>query len=222
MISHKHKFIFVEYSKTGTTTIEGGLEKYCETKTNHKPDSFYWKHARPKTIKELFEKENKKDEWKNYFKFTFTRNPFDRMVSLWNYIHKTVEMYKNRCEEEGPNWKPDHYHWVERCQKYILKCKNLKDYVKYTSNGMATGGDSAFSFSHDGNEKFVDFIGRFENLQEDFDIVCDKIGIPRQKLPHKNKTNHKHYTEYYDDETRQIVAEKYAKELEYFGYGFGE
>ena len=72
-------------------------------------------------------------------------------------------------------------------------------------------------------ERWVDFIGRFENLQEDWKIVCKNIGID-EKLPHTNKNNNRPYRlgyrSFYNDETKQIVAEKFKNDIAIFGYEF--
>jgi hypothetical protein len=141
----------------------------------------------------------------NYFTFGFVRNPFDRAVSSWKFgshISDWGVSFKDFCMQlrridTNPEKVFNDANTQHICDQYPL----LKD----DKLGVE-----------------VNFIGRFENLQEDFNIICDKIGIPKQKLPHKNKGKHKHYTEYYDDETKQIVAEKYRKDIEYFGYEFGE
>tara|TARA_R110000824_G_C14939789_1_gene649666 strand:+ start:119 stop:697 length:579 start_codon:yes stop_codon:yes gene_type:complete len=155
-----------------------------------------------------------------YFTFAFVRNPYDRAVSSWKF---------------------GDYHADWNCD-FTEFCKTLKTIETNPKETFFWGGfpKSLFSnysrrqiaglINHScdqyplifGKNASVNFVGRFENLQQDFDTLCDKVGIKRQKLPHKNKTKHKHYTEYYDDETRQIIAEKYAKDIEYFGYEFGE
>tara|TARA_Y100000310_G_C20458964_1_gene704400 strand:- start:310 stop:597 length:288 start_codon:yes stop_codon:yes gene_type:complete len=68
----------------------------------------------------------------------------------------------------------------------------------------------------------TDFLLRFENLQEDFDELCEKIGVSPKKLPHANKTQyrHKHYREYYTRETRNIIRDKYKEDIKKFGYTF--
>jgi hypothetical protein len=69
-------------------------------------------------------------------------------------------------------------------------------------------------------EVVVDYVGRFENLQNDFDVVCDKIGMDTPSLPRALETQHEHYTEYYDSETREHVGLRYKEDIEYFGYEF--
>lgn len=66
----------------------------------------------------------------------------------------------------------------------------------------------------------VDFIGRFERLQDDFDQACDRAGIPRCRLPHTNPASGPTAATLYDDETRGIVARLYAPDIVRFGYEF--
>jgi chondroitin 4-sulfotransferase 11 len=138
-----------------------------------------------------------------YFKFTFVRNPWDRFVSAYFYL-------KNGGNGTAPQ--------DLRSQKRINKYESFSDFIKCDNFFTMEHFKSCSSYLNGP----IDFIGKVENLQEDFNIVCDKIGIPRQKLPKKNQTKHKHYTEYYNDESREYVWKKFAPDIKHFGYKFGE
>ena len=103
---------------------------------------------------------------------------------------------------------------------------NFKDFV-IGRNGVSTKGafsarPQLFHTEDENGEMLADFFIRTENIGEDLNAACSLIGIPFKSIHHRNKSTHKHYSEYYDDETRQIVAEKFAQDIEYFGYEFGE
>ena len=208
IIDKKRKIIFVRHQKTASTSIINCLElgKNLPKKIgkNGNFQKEYKDFVKSKTGKQydgnhvpLYELKNiAPDVYENqheYFKFGFTRNPWSRVVSAIKYLILIESK------------------WVQdMSMSQFVKRKNFD--TVWLGLGMNT-----LDFC-DG----CDSIGKVENLQEDLNIICDKLGIPQKELPHKNKTKHKHYTEYYDDETREIVAKKYAKDIEYFGYEFGE
>lgn len=71
----------------------------------------------------------------------------------------------------------------------------------------------------DDGEVLVDFVGRFENLESDFNRISDQIGISNQ-LPHINKTTHTKYRDYYNDETKDLVRSIALRDIEMFDYKF--
>jgi chondroitin 4-sulfotransferase 11 len=182
MISHSHKFLFIQIPKTATSSIHSVLAQHMEYDY-----SKISRHAKYSEAAEFY------PESKNYFKFSFVRNPWDRLLSF--YLFKKTD----------------------RANMKIPDDLSLKDFIL-----TATGQTKLNQHSYIERFDTFSFIGRFENLQDDFDKICDTIGVSSCKLPLKNTTKHNHYTEYYDNETRRIVSEKYAKDIEYFNYKFGE
>jgi hypothetical protein len=192
MISHKHKFIFVHIPKSAGSSIG---------------QFFQSGYTGPQVHTETHDV----NLYADYYKFTFVRNPWDRWVSE----------YKWSRPRPGHSPRP----WIKHQEPmtFVEYCKKQNLASMYRRRERVHLWTQVDVMEHClGRVDELSFIGRFENLQEDFNTICDKIGISQIELPHKNKTKHKHYTEYYDDETRQIVAEKYAKDIEYFGYKFGE
>lgn len=199
MISHKYKFVFILLPKTGTTSIQSLLTQTVLEQPKQGADRHYDKIT-----------ENVKD----YYMISISRNPFSRVVSLWKFWDEHLHLRRNRPAMEFTYFVKN----FAKIQEKICRVFNKQEKIHFYScvDGIAMSTDNRLSHTD------IDFWIKIENFQQDFNKICDKIGIPRQQLPHINKSNHKHYTEYYDDETREIVAEKYKKDIEYFGYEFGE
>ena len=104
--------------------------------------------------------------------------------------------------------------------------KSLKFFLENYTIPDHESGDTFFDFFCK-NE--INFVGKYENREEDLNFISKTVGFKIDLNIHigdHNRENFsrktKHYTEYYDEETKQIIAEKYAKDIEYFNYEFGE
>ena len=192
ILSNKHKFISIAIPKTGTSSIHKAFSDLNDESLLIVRKNKYQKGRANLSMYKHIKGIDLKKQIKNYDEYF----KFAFIRNPWDRVVSWFKYYGYEMDSE----------WLSR--------SNLEDYPKFFWYNQS-------EWLFEGSSLIVNYIGRFENLQQDFDTVCDKIGIDRQPLPHKNATNHKHYTEYYDDETREIVAEKYAKDIDYFGYKFG-
>jgi len=144
--------------------------------------------AKRRMPKELFD---------SYFKFTFVRNPWERLVSEYEFLLRNTKHGRHAR---------------------VSRLASFSEFIL-----MQIPRNDAYQTSMLCNRKgelLVDFIGKLENLENDWKIVCERIGIPYQALPLKNATPHKHYGEYYNTEDQQRVAHHWAREIELFDYNF--
>ena len=195
MISNKHKYIFVHVPKCGGTSIEKQLLELEGIPFPHGDTPL--KHLDKSTGEQYLLGRGRQhftiDQYPDidYFKFTFVRNPWCRMVS--EYI-----------------WRKRIYN----CPDYTFRQFILNPPTSKSANHLWP----QLWFMKDE----MDFIGKFENLQKDFDYVMNRLNLPQQKLTHENCTLHKPYRDYYDDETEEVVAERYKDDINCFGYEFGQ
>jgi len=201
VISHDLRCILVHVQKTGGMSIRRAL------------DMAQWdphQHRFASELRSLYGPEL----WESYFKFGFVRNPWDRLVSWWEMIRRNVaegrpmngfqryvvsnaatfEDFIRKCDAEYRD--SDGSKWISR---------NQVDYLTDSSGAL-----------------LVDFVGRFENLSADFGFVAARLGLESAAIPHMNRSNHRLYAEYYNEELRDIVAHRYARDIAAFGYEFGE
>lgn len=128
------------------------------------------------------------------FKFAFVRNPYDRFMSgVVNHVLKSDNLERKAITA------------------FIKGEENFNQYTVLREQNK-------FITSPVSGDILVDFIGRFEDLQSDFNKVCERLGEPQTDLPYKMISSHSNYDKFYTDETRAIVADYFSKDFEMFGY----
>lgn len=202
LVSHSHKFIFLHNPKVAGSSIRNVLSKYAEQPSQHlidrlliklglKERPLYSHHLRARIVKERLPQHI----YDEYFKFAFVRNPWDLQVSLYYYMLKSGL--------------PEHQH--------VRQMKSFEQYLEWrVQHRLRLQKD--FITDEDG-KVIVDFIGKFENLEEDFNFVCKTLDID-ESLPHLNKSKHFSYQQHYNDYTRQLVEEHFKQDIDFFGYTF--
>ena len=144
----------------------------------------------------------------DYFRFGFVRNPLDRLLSC--YAQKIV-YYERQLGMRSLLW---------RYGNTFDKDMSFAAFVKAVAGIPDRISDIHFrsqhTFLYHRGKKMVDFIGHFEQLEQDWDLLREKFGLP--ELPHQNKSRHADYHEAYTPELAIIAAKRYAKDIELFGY----
>jgi len=236
IISHKHKFIFIKPTKVGGTSIEVALAKHCgpedivtsiskfsdefddDSYLHHSQnDEGFYNHIAPDAIQRKIDAE----VWNSYFKFTVVRNPWDQVVSrfCWERSFVKFKIKRNLSKIKGNPFELEFY---RRLINLLLELLRLRSFSNFLRHFDPEWTNTRFYFDTNG-VAICDYYIRYEDLQSDFDNVCGKLNIKPEKLKRlKSKTrNHQlHYSAYYTDSDKALVAKIFKKEIECFGYEF--
>jgi len=219
LFSDSHKVLFVHIQKTGGETVAGLL-------TKHAPDI---RRLGAKHEFANFGRLKLGAAWNDYFKFAFVRNPWDRLVSWYSMIRRATRITwfdallssrkrsHLRQRASNPMWR----YLYENCSSFEGFIKNCTGQVEVEKGALYSFAYNQLDYLEDGSGSIlVDFIGRFENFSEDLRMLTMKAGIQLGRVTHANVSVHRHYSAYYTSELEKIVRERFARDIEYFGYDF--
>ena len=216
LISYDKRFIFIHVTNTGGTSIKKALEEYANEpkkfkvnrplKTvNGKPNLLYdiWSsallHAKAREVK----RELSEEVYNNFYKFAFVRNPWDWQVSMYHFILREESHIRHQL---------------------VRSMHNFDEYIEWliSEKNPFPKGTSKFQKDHvtdNDGELIVDFIGRYEKLEQDFDNICHLLNITALLPPSKNMVK-RDYRLFYTKKSEKIIEEYFRQDIELFGYTF--
>jgi hypothetical protein len=218
MISDQHKCIFIHIPKTAGTSIEKALGHFSELHRGVQ-DHRTIRQIQPTAFSDFIELIKNKDsfgvymqmkkiykdekikirkKFKEYYKFCFVRNPWSRVHSWYKNVMRD-EFHKNR------------FGVADDC--------TFKEFV-FSHLDQFEINPQLFWIKDRNGKIAIDFIGRFENLEEDFSTVANELKLKTSILPKLIVGGKINYQDEYDNEMIEVIRNKYAEEIELFNYQF--
>ncbi|MGK7902494.1 MAG: sulfotransferase family 2 domain-containing protein [Hormoscilla sp.] len=145
--------------------------------------------------------------WEECFTFAFVRNPWDLMVSSYNW-----------WLQKGGKW--------EIFREQVEDIRSLQSFSafirsQYGSQMLNEHYGSFVNWICDRDHNIiVNFVGKVENLDNDWAEICNRLGLENKTLPHANKTRRSAYQDYYDEESRLLIERRFEWSIQQFGYSF--
>ena len=183
-ISDEHKFIWFRVAKVGTRTILRHIEK----------SGIHLDCGHPSFI------QYPANKYKNFFKFAFIRNPFDRFASCWR--DKVVRQ--------------NHFNFEPSLHRKFQKFSNFVDFCSDIDVESCERHLRSQAALIDLNN--IDYLGRMENFNHDLSHVFGKVGILFEEIERKNATSSKEVANVYSPQSRSDISRLYAKDFQIFGY----
>lgn len=222
----KREFIWLHLTKCGGNSMKSALRPHYIQSERLDPLPFIalpkeqWNdalnnfriHLGPYDFKRmLFAKKYLYDpaEFEERFKFVVVRNPYDRIVSSWKYLMVGARARTPR----GFLMKLSFERFLAEIPR-LWETKGLRDLATHTA---PVWGD----ISDEEGRSLVDFIGKLENIEEDFSVICDELGLDGKSFPHRNvNRDEPAYRKQYSTRTRRMVEDLYGDDIQNLGYSF--
>lgn len=202
MLSWRHNFLFIHVPKTGGNAIQQALVNFSEDRIEARSAEqdgehrFAIRSALPGIHKHStladYQRQIDPERFARLAKISCVRNPWDRCISYFFSPHRGTV-----------HWSPQDF------ERFVLE--TVQPHTHY----LALEGGTGDPFGH------VDVILRFERLAEDFAMLCTRLGLGPLALRRLNMSRRGDYRDYYtSDRLIEMVADKFAPEIERFGYAF--
>jgi hypothetical protein len=195
LISHKYRFIFLRTEKTGSTSVLHALRELCGISV---AELAAGAPERDDVVRGQVRSVLGDEKFRDYFKFSIERNPWDRQISLYSHRHKKrgVKDLSNFDRDMcSPLWRAMHHSRLDNWGIYSIDGKPCFDYMI-----------------------------KYEQLSEGFEEVLSRIGAQgKVQLAHRNSSDRKDGGDYralYSPQSQALVAQWHAREIEAFGYTF--